>query len=159
WLITALLVGLLADKKMAFRSWGAQAVATVCGSLIVMGVMLLTAEIDTGRFSKPPKFDTTDQMMAYMANEATRWMKQDKNIDLDYSFDSIKGVETRLGEISKDVVKDNPQKGTFGIALAYGAYVGEVFRRQYGGSWAKSDKLGGENSFPLTTGSNNVAYP
>lgn len=159
WLVTALLVGLLADKRKAFRSWGSQIITTIFGSLVVVVIMLLTTQINIFNPSKLPKFDSTDQMMAYMANEAAGWMKQDKGIDLDYSFDSIKQVEARLGEISKEVVKDNPQKGTFGIAMGYGAYIGEVFRRQQGGSWAVSDRLDGQNSYPLTTQNSNVAYP
>jgi hypothetical protein len=159
WFITALLVGLLADKSKWFHSWRGQIIGTWIGSLLVMVLMAVTAQFSIGNPTKAPKFDSTDQMMVYFADLATQWTKQDKNIDLDYSFDSIKQVETRLGEISKEVVKDNPQHGTFGIAVGYGAYIGEVFRRQYGGSWAVSDKVGGQNSYPLTTQSSNVSYP
>jgi hypothetical protein len=41
----------------------------------------------------------------------------------------------------------------------YGAYIGEVFRRRSGGSWAADHPIGGEQSYPLTTKSNGTMFP
>ena len=51
---------------------------------------------------------------------------------MDYSFDSIKVIEEELGRISNEVDGANPRQGTSGLAMGYGAYIGEVFRRRDG---------------------------
>jgi len=107
----------------------------------------------------PPKFNTTNEMMIYLAGESAKWIKQDRDIDVNYSLESIQHVEEELGRISKEVNKTNPAPGTFGIALGYGAYIGEVFRRDYGGEWAVDHPTGGPKSYPLTTRSNTVIFP
>lgn len=109
--------------------------------------------------TKPPKFKNTDEMMIYLGNETMKWVKKDRGIDLDYSLASISVIEEELARISKEVNKANPQKGTFGTALGYGAYIGEVFRRRDGGSWGVDHEVGGSGSYPLTTKSNGVIFP
>ena len=98
-------------------------------------------------------------MMAYFATEATKWVKKDRGIDLNYSLESIKIIEEELGRVFKDLDRTNPPRGTFGLATGYGAYVGEVFRRRDGGSWAVDHPTGGQRSYPLTTKSNGVIFP
>jgi len=106
-----------------------------------------------------PNFKSTDELMAYLATEATKWVKNDRGIDLDYSIESIQTIDEELARLSKEVNKTNPQKGTFGTALGYGAYVGEVIRRRAGGSWAADHPAGGPHSYPLTITSNRVIFP
>ena len=97
--------------------------------------------------------------MIYFATEATKWVRQDKGIDLDYSMGSIKVVEEQLGGLSQRVDKSNPQKGMLGQAMGYGAYIGEVVRKRYGGTWAVDHPVAGARSYPLTTKSNRVIFP
>jgi len=78
---------------------------------------------------------------------------------LDYSFDSIKVIEEELGRISNEVDGANPRQGTSGLAMGYGAYIGEVFRRRDGGSWAVDHPAAGRRSYPLTTKSNVIMFP
>jgi hypothetical protein len=130
----------------------------VVGSFVVLGLMLLSIQ----RAYAPPapaEFKNTDEKMAYFATEATKWVKKDRGIDLDYSVDSVKVIEEELARVAKDVDKANPQKGTFGLAAGYGAYIGEVFRRRDGGSWAVDHSVGGPGSYPLTTKSNTTIFP
>src|SRR5262249_54433210 len=135
WMVTAVLLGTVATRFQAFRSWPAMLIITVIGWFAVMGSMLLAAPAPR-KESAQPKFASTDQMMIFFANEATKWVKQDRGIDLDYSIDSVKVIEEQLGRLSEKVNKANPQKGTRGQAMGYGAYIGEVVRRRDGGSWA-----------------------
>ncbi len=158
WIITALLLGVAASSFQRLRSWRGIGLGTVAGSFVVLGIMLFITE----RFYGPPpapKFRNTDEMMAYLAGEATKWVKKDRGIDLDYSLESVRVVEEELGRISKGVDKASPQQGTFGTAMGYGAYIGEVFRRRDGGSWAVDHPTGGPRSYPLTTKSNAVIFP
>jgi hypothetical protein len=158
WLITALLLGAVAARFERLRSWWSIGVGTVAGSLAVLGLMLFTVARVYGP-PAPPKFKSTDEMMAYFATEATEWVKKDRGIDLDYSVDSIKVIEAELARVSKNVDKANPQRGTFGLATGYGAYIGEVLRRRDGGSWAVDHPVGGPHSYPLTTKSDSTVFP
>ena len=97
--------------------------------------------------------------MVYFAGEAAKWVKKDRNIDLDYSLESVKIVEEELGRISRQVDKRSPKPGTFGIAMGYGAYIGEVFRRRDGGSWAVDHPTGGARSYPFQTKTNGAIFP
>jgi hypothetical protein len=158
WLITALLLGVLATRFERLRSWWGIALGTVAGSFLVPGLMLLTVE-RVYRPPAPPKFKSTDEMMEYFATEATKWVKNDRGIDLDYSVDSVKVIEEELARVSTDVDRANPQRGTFGLATGYGAYIGEVLRRRDGGSWAVDHPVGGPRSYPLTSKSNSTVFP
>jgi hypothetical protein len=158
WVITAMLLGVVATRFQRLRSWWTVGLGTVAGSLVVLGLMSFTVERVFGP-PAPPKFKGTDEMMAYFATEATKWIKKDRGIDLDYSLDSIRVIEEELARASKDVDKANPQQGTFGLATGYGAYIGEVLRRRDGGSWAVDHPVAGPRSYPLTTKSNSTVFP
>ena len=157
WVITALLLGVAASRFGRLRSWWGIGLGTVVGSFVVLGLMLFTVE---RVYSTPlPKFKSTDEMMVYFSNETAKWVKRDRGIDLDYSLGSIKIIEEELGRISKEVDRAKPQAGTLGLAIGYGAYIGEVLRRRDGGSWAVDHPVGGLRSYPLTTKSTNTIFP
>lgn len=158
WVATALLLGVAATRFERLRAWWGICLGTVVGSFLTMGLMLLTVQRVYGPPSLPD-FKSTDEMIAYFATEAIKWVKKDRGIDLDYSVDSIRVIEEELGRISKEVDRANPQRGTFGTATSYGAYIGEVLRRRDGGSWAADHPTAGPRSFPLTTKSNTVVFP
>jgi len=156
--ITALLIGLAASHFHQWRSWWAIGLGTVVGWFAVMSLMLLVVRI-VYPATNGAKFQNTDETMKHFASEAAKWVKEGKGVELDYSFESIKLIEDQLAELAKKVDRANPQPGMRGQAVSYGAYVGEVFRRQFGGSWGVDHPNGGENSFPLTTRSNTVVFP
>ena len=157
-LVAALLLGVLATRFEKLRSWLGICIGTVVGSFAIMSLMLLLAQ-QSRKPAMPPQFKNTDEMMVYFAGKAAEWVKADRKIDLDYSFDSIQIIEEELARLSKDVDKTNPQKGTFGLATGYGAYVGEVLRRRDGGTWAVDDPIVGDHAYPLTLKSNSTVYP
>jgi hypothetical protein len=71
-------------------------------------------------------------------------------IKLDYSPDSIKKVEEVLGKIHEEYQQTKPTSGVQGLAMAYGAYIGEVIKRSEPNvKWKQSDSIGGQNSYPL----------
>lgn len=157
WIVTALLLGVIASRFQTIRSWWAVGLGTVAGSLLVMKLMLFMVE----QRSPPslPDFRTADEMMVYFASEAAKWVKEDQGIELDYTLDSVNHIERQLSKLSGEVNKTNPPPGTFGQASCYGAYIGEVFRRLEGGVWALDHETAGTRSFPLTIKSNSVIFP
>ena len=158
WVLTALLLGWVATRFEWLRCWVAVGLGTLVGSLVVLGSMLLIVQ-RAYQPAAPANFKNTDEMMVYLAGEAAKWVKADRDIELDYSVESIKVVEEELSRIAKEINRENPQQGTFGTAMGYGAYVGETFRRRDGGSWTTDHPTGGERSFPLTLKSNTVIFP
>lgn len=158
WIVTALLLGVVATRFQKMRSWWGIGLGTVAGSFVTLALMLF---IVTNQSPTPAlkEFKTTDEMMEFFAMEATKWVKQDQGIELDYSLDSVKRIEEQLARISSEVNKTNPPPGTFGMASGYGAYIGEVFRRRDGGSWGVDHPIAGARSYPFTTKSNSVIFP
>ena len=104
-------------------------------------------------------FKSTQDLVSFLAGEAVKMVKADRGIDLDYSLDSIKTIEEVLAKISLEVNKANPQQGTMGLAMAYGAYVGEVFRLRDGGSWARDHHVAGPGTNPLNLASGKTIFP
>lgn len=69
---------------------------------------------------------------------------------LDYSPESVKTVEAILAGLHEEHAKAAlSDKDVNTMAIRYGAYIGEVLRRKYGGSWAKDHPAGGANSYPI----------
>lgn len=73
------------------------------------------------------------------------------DVTLDYSDDSIRGVESILGQLHDEYVETGDDSGLRGIALFYAAYIGEVIRRKgLGGSWKRHHPEFGDNTFPFS---------
>lgn len=91
----------------------------------------------------------TDMMEAY-AQDAVDMAHANFNEQLDYSERSIQVVERCLRKLNEAV-----PKGFFGrlfgrgpspqqietVAKMFGAYLGEVFRKHYGGEWILDDQI------------------
>lgn len=97
--------------------------------------------------------------MIFLAKEAASWVKTDKSVDLDYTIKSVEVIEEQLARLSDSIDRTNPPPGTYGQAIGYGAYIGEVFRQRDGGVWAEDHPTGGAKSFPLTIKSNSTIFP
>lgn len=152
WIVTALLLGVIATKFEKLRSWWNVSFGTVLGSFAMLGLMLLMAVNIPSHSNAPnvPKFKTTDEMMQFLASQAVQMADQNNGVKLDYSPDSIKDVEKVLGSIHDEYQRTNTTEGMRGLAMAYGAYIGEVIRRsEPGAKWERSDAVGGEDSYPL----------
>jgi hypothetical protein len=91
----------------------------------------------------------TDTMEAH-ALEAVNLAQATAQQKLDFSEDSIKAVEKVLDGLHKSIPRDLQKidsKGVAGHEVAdwvsnlYGAYIGEVMRRNIGGDWVVDDKM------------------
>lgn len=90
-----------------------------------------------------------DEAMAEGAERAVAWAA-DQQLELDYSLDSVRIVERRLAALHEAV-----PRGLFGrlwtdglseadiqvAAMMFGAYVGEVLKKEFGGYWSDESLL------------------
>ena len=66
----------------------------------------------------------------------------DAGIKLDYSLASIKVVEQQLAGLHSQIPAKSPSAQEIRrMSLMFGAYMGEVLKRNYGGSWSKKSAL------------------
>lgn len=127
-----------------------QSTSIVIVAAILLGAAALAAiRLQRNRTAKPT-FKTTEEMMQYLAAQAVKMAEDTSGIKLDYSPGSIENVEEVLGNIYQDYQRTKSTRGIQGLAMAYGAYIGEVIRRsEPGAKWERGDSVGGENSYPI----------
>lgn len=78
---------------------------------------------------------------------------------LDYSHNSIKDVETVLGYIHEEYIKDGNEDGLDGVALEYAFYIGSVIQKEYGiGYFERDHEEFGAHSYPFYI-KDSVAFP
>jgi hypothetical protein len=101
-------------------------------------------------------FNTTQEMMQHLADEAVKDAARENRITLDYSIESLKSVEEILGKLHEQYRRDSSTLSPRGLAMAYGAYIGEVIRRSdpdckagSGCQWDRDHPVMGEKSYPL----------
>jgi hypothetical protein len=91
-------------------------------------------------------------MMAAYATNGVEYCKSRFDLDLDYSESSVEFVEAALGAlheqiprgfVSKIFRRGPPPEVIDQLAKMLGGYVGEVMRRQWGGTWKS-----GSGAFP-----------
>lgn len=93
----------------------------------------------------------TESITSIMSQAAEMQVQKAKvkyGVTLDYQPDSIQKVNTILGQLHGQYLKSQDDKRWDTEGIGWGAYVGEVIRRKYGGEWAKEDKQIGQ-SLPL----------
>ncbi len=115
---------------------------------VVVAAIIVLVQIQRKRFAKP-QFRTTDEMMQFLAAEAVDVADKDYHIKLDYSTESIKKVEEVLSKLHEEYTSEK-NKEFQGLAMAFGAYIGEAIRREEPDSkWSQDHPVGGEKSYPL----------
>ncbi|MEE1672893.1 hypothetical protein SNR37_002304 [Agarivorans aestuarii] len=72
------------------------------------------------------------ELMQGTAQDAVTYAKETYQYQLDYSNTSISLVQSMLESIDSSKLSDEE---LFTIAYLFGAYIGEVFIKQVGGSW------------------------
>ncbi|HEY1172969.1 MAG TPA: hypothetical protein VGH19_16495 [Verrucomicrobiae bacterium] len=152
--VTAAQLGVIATHVEKMRSWTKLFIGTMIGWFAVVGLIFLVTKnfVSPAPPNEQPakQFATTDTMMAHFSGEAVKWVKQDRSLTLNFSPDSIKIIEEELGRLHKTRQIKDGDKGLLGLAIGYGAYVGEVIRREHGGTWATDHPEAGLKSYPLT---------
>ena len=80
--------------------------------------------------------DELQRLMNDSANDAIEVSKEEFNVDLDYSHESIQEID-RLFSSFKETFKEQvlEDKAIFTLCNIYGAYIGEVFKKLADGYW------------------------
>jgi hypothetical protein len=98
--------------------------------LVIVAIAALVFWVRT----RPPKigpreFKSTDELIQFEADVAVKDAAKEDHVKLDYSVDSIKQADEILGRLHNQYVKDQSSVQAEVLASAYGAYIGEVIRR------------------------------
>lgn len=94
--------------------------------------------------------DDIGTKMRHFADQAVLDASKHYHLELDYSPESVRSIEEILAQLSQSSnFKRYSDKDIRAEALIYGAYIGEVIRRQHGGAWAENHSRAGEGSYPL----------
>jgi hypothetical protein len=76
------------------------------------------------------------QLMTDSANDAVAATKEEFDIDLDFSIESIAHIDhIILGFLERFQTQVLEDKAVFTLCNIYGAYIGETFRKAVGGNW------------------------
>lgn len=87
----------------------------------------------TMEFTPDPKIQ---EIAEHYAAEAVSFSLSHFKIELDWSDESIKKVESILDHMHQEALKDKPSDDEiFSFAKAFGSYIGEVYRRNHGAEW------------------------
>lgn len=76
--------------------------------------------------------DQFTQMMQESASDAVALSVEEYDVELDFNTDSVEKVDHLLATIATQPLND---KELFTYSYIYGAYLGEVFIRSFGGQW------------------------
>jgi hypothetical protein len=100
-------------------------------------------------------FDSLDAMMIAYAGEAVKEAAE-RHEKLDFSESSIAAVERCLALIAPE---GQPPEDVNYLARVWGAYLGEVVRTHYGGSWDMSQYPGSALAVPAIDVRGSHLYP
>ena len=133
-------------------------ISTIVVVLLFAGFLVYTL-ILRKRATGERKFQSTDEFVQWLANEAVKDARENYGVELDYSPNSIQKVEQTLGQVHDQYVKDQKSVLPIPLGSAYGAYIGEVIRRtEPGARWERDDPVMGEKAYPIIWGGGN-SYP
>ena len=99
-------------------------------------------------------YDSLDSMMQTYAEEAVRTAATEHGTKLDYSTDSLEGLEAIL-----ETLTPAPEGDLEWLTKLWGSYFGEVFRRRYSADWTMSEYPGGKFAVPTLEISGSRIYP
>lgn len=118
--------------------------------LVVVVLFLLGYGLSRRRRTQSPApSNDPNVFVPLMADRAVQFAKGRGKV-LDYSPESVKAVESLLGELHDLRVKQQlSDRDVNDHALHFGAYIGEIIRRKFGGSWATDHPVAGPKSFPI----------
>jgi len=118
--------------------------------VVIVGCALGVWKATKQKSQGTPSFSTTEEFIAFATQSALADAQTYDHIKLDYSVDSLKQVDQILGRVHDAYVKNPSSIHLRGVATEYGAYVGEVIRRnQPDAYWTRDSEVAGEKSYPL----------
>ncbi len=118
-------------------------------ALLIGSILGVWRAVEERQESKHPHFANTEQFISYACDQAIAEAQKYDGITLDYSVDSLKKVDTILGRVHDLYLRDPSSIHVNGISLEYGAYVGEVVRRNEPGAYWTEDSELGKKLYPL----------
>ena len=112
-----------------------------------LGIRKAWQEIEADRH---PSLATTEQFISYMSNHALADAENYDHVTLDFSIGSLRQVDQILGHAHEAYQKNPSSVSVRGLSVEYGAYVGEVIRRNEPNAyWTRDSQVMGEKSYPL----------
>jgi hypothetical protein len=119
-------------------------------TVAVLATLMLVALVTSGTRTADPGGTTMDEMMRHLASEAVDIADKTYGIKLDYSTESIQKVEVVLGKLHDEMLQRKSTEGVRGLAMAFGAYIGESIRKGVPeAKWERDHPVAGEKSYPL----------
>ncbi|RKF19640.1 hypothetical protein DBZ36_04010 [Alginatibacterium sediminis] len=76
--------------------------------------------------------ESIQTLMEESAQDAVNYANENYEVVLDYSFDSVKSADAIVQLLSDTVIDDQTM---FTLSYIFGAYLGEVYRREREGEW------------------------
>ncbi len=120
-------------------------VAVAIGGCV--GVWKAWEQIEAARH---PSLSTTEQFISYMSDHAVADAETYDHVTLDYSVESLRKVDQILGRVHDAYQKNRESVSVRGLSAEYGAYVGEVIRRNLPNAyWTRDSQVMGEKIYPL----------
>lgn len=110
---------------------------------------------------------SVNEMMAAYAEDAVALARGEFGIELDYSETSVHQVEEMLAKLHEELVpsgfwarmfKLGPRPDQIdSVSKMFGGYIGEVFKRHYGGEWVLDEtSFPGETVYSFHTGGQTI---
>lgn len=160
--VTAALLGAWAYHRKKNWPWDVAFWSFIFSFPVVTVVIVLVAQLTILRHRVPPGVpmegglktiqaaDDVNTKMRKFAEQAVIDAWQFNGVLLDYTPSSVERVEGILPIRQKWCTeKKFTDKDVRAEAFILGAYIGEVIRREHGGSWSEDDTVSGPGSYPL----------
>lgn len=124
-------------------------------AVVVLAIIVVIALVVLSVARRKTPQLTEDDVQAgilELSEAAVVMAESDYGRKLGYSVESVEQVEEILGQMHEAYRRQElPNEAVTQTAVRYGAYVGEVIRREWGGSWEQDHEVAGPGSFPLKT--------
>jgi hypothetical protein len=100
-----------------------------------------------------------DTLMNESAQDAVIVSQEQFNLELDFSIESLAVVDTVISRFLQEYEKEvQEDKSVFTLCNIFGAYVGEVFKKEVGGEWQLSEQGNDAISIFLAIDNNTYAF-
>lgn len=119
-------------------------------AIVVGGSLGVWKSVEEWEAKSHPNLSTTEQFISYASDHAVADANTFSHIRLDYSVASLRQVDQILGNVHDEYVKNPSSVSIRGMSAEYGAYIGEVIRRNEPNAyWTRDSQVAGEKSYPL----------
>ncbi len=123
---------------------------SAAGVLVSLAVLAFILASGCQKALQKKSSDNIDVFMASLSVQAVERAKSGYGVTLDYSADSVKEVEKLLA-MKYDLGHTHPmtEEETSDAAHLWGAYIGEVIKRQHPAHWERDSAAAGKGALPI----------